>query len=171
MRTSTSLVALVVAAVLAPLASAPPTKIVVPAGFRVTRYASGLKHPTAMAWGPDARLYVTEDTGLLLAARPGARKPAVVVRGLGTPLGLVWQGSTLFVSEQGRLERFQLSGSALTGRHVLVRGLPFKLHLQDNVVLGPDGRLYLGSGSTCDVVVSMTGGARRSSRSGPTEAT
>src|SRR5205807_8710357 len=89
MRTSTSVLALVLAAVLAPVASAPPTRIVVPAGFRVTRYASGLEHPTAMAWGPDARLYVTEDTGLLVAARPGFRKPTVVVRGLRTPLGLV----------------------------------------------------------------------------------
>ncbi len=31
-----------------------------------------------------------------------------------------------------------------------MRGLPFGLHQQDNVVLGADGRLYLGSGSTCD---------------------
>ena len=32
-------------------------------------------------------------------------------------------------------------------------GLPFGEHQQDNVVLGRDGRLYLGSGSTCDVCV------------------
>ena len=31
-----------------------------------------------------------------------------------------------------------------------MRGLPFGLHQQDTVVLGADGRLYLGSGSTCD---------------------
>jgi glucose/arabinose dehydrogenase len=34
---------------------------------------------------------------------------------------------------------------------VVVSGLPFGEHQQDNVVLGRDGRLYLGSGSTCDV--------------------
>jgi glucose/arabinose dehydrogenase len=75
----------------------------------------------------------------------------VLVRGLRTPLGLAWSGSTLFVSEQGRLERFELRGGRLEGRRVLVRGLPFGRHQQDNVVVGPNGRLYWGSGSTCDV--------------------
>ena len=74
----------------------------------------------------------------------------MLVRGLRTPLGLVWRGSTLFVSEQGRLERFALSGGRLGGRRVVVKGIPFGEHQQDNVVFGADGRLYWGSGSTCD---------------------
>jgi glucose/arabinose dehydrogenase len=123
----------------------------VPPGFRVETFAAGLEHPTAMAWGPDGRLYVTQDEGLLVAVRRGSRRPAVVARELRTPLGLVWNGATLFVSEQGRLERFILSGRRLTARRVLVRGLPFGRHQQDNVVLRPDGRLWFGSGSTCDV--------------------
>jgi glucose/arabinose dehydrogenase len=73
------------------------------------------------------------------------------VRNLRTPLGLAWRGPTLYVSEQGRLTQFQLQGARLTGRRVLAGRLPFRLHQQDNVVIGPDGRLYLGSGSTCDV--------------------
>src|SRR5207237_478813 len=44
-----------------------------------------------------------------------------------------------------------LSGGRLVGRHVVVKGIPFGEHQQDNVVVGPDGRLYWGSGSTCDV--------------------
>ena len=150
MRISTSLVALAGALVLAAPAGAPPVKIVVPAGFKVSTFAAGLEHPTAMAWGPDGRLYATEDTGLLVVARRGSRKPVVVARGLRTPLGLAWRGRTLYVSEQGRLGRYVLQGSRLAGRKILVRGLPFGLHQQDNVVVGPDDRLYLGSGSTCD---------------------
>ena len=151
MRTSTSLAAAVAAALLLPLsAGAPPVKIIVPQGYRVSTFAAGLENPTAMAWGPDGRLYVTEDTGLIVVAGRGSRKPAVVARGLRTPLGLVWRGRTLFVSEQGRLTRFDLRGSALRNHRVVVAGLPFGEHQQDNVVLGRDGRLYLGSGSTCD---------------------
>jgi hypothetical protein len=56
MRISTSLGALIAAAVLAPAAGAPALKIVVPPGFRVTTFAAGLEHPTAMAWGPDRRI-------------------------------------------------------------------------------------------------------------------
>ena len=131
-------------------AAATVSGIQVPPGFRVATFARGLSQPTAMAFGPDGRIYVTESAGKLVAIRRGTRKPAVLARGLRTPLGLAWRGSTLFVSEQGRLERFRLSGRRLVGRHVLVKGLPFGEHQQDNVVVGPDGRLDWGSGSTCD---------------------
>ena len=131
-------------------AAAAVSGIQVPAGFRVETFARGLTQPTAMAYGPDGRIYVTESAGKLVAIRRGTRRPAILVRGLRTPLGLAWHGSKLFVSEQGRLERFGLSGARLGGRHVVVKGLPFGEHQQDNVVLGPDGRLYWGSGSTCD---------------------
>jgi glucose/arabinose dehydrogenase len=151
LRTRMCLIGVVVAAVIVPSAGAPVVKIVVPPGYKVSTFAAGLAHPTAMAWGPDNRLYVTEDTGLLVVAPRGSRKPLAVARKLRTPLGLAWQDQTLFVSEQGRLTRFTLQGTALTGRHAVVRGLPFGLHQQDNVVLSSDGRLYLGNGSTCDV--------------------
>jgi glucose/arabinose dehydrogenase len=124
----------------------------VPAGFRVETFAGGLSKPTAMAYGPDGRIFVTQTGGTLVAIKRGTRSPSVLVRGLRTPLGLAWRGSTLFVSEQGKLERFRLSGGRLQDRRVLVQGLPFGRHQQDNVVVGPGGgRLYWGSGSTCDI--------------------
>jgi glucose/arabinose dehydrogenase len=136
----------------APAAPALPaaTAIHVPSGFRAEIYARGLKHPTAMAFGPDGRLYVTEDVGRVVRVGPGTRRPGVMLRNLPTPLGLAWIDHRLYVSEQGRLDRFTLSGGSLGGRHALIRGLPFGRHQQDNVVVGPDGRLYVGSGSTCD---------------------
>ena len=137
------------AAVLAASAGGTSQGISVPPGFRVASFASGLSHPTAMEYGPDGRIYVTQDGGTLVAIRPGTRKPAVLVRGLRTPLGLAWRGNELFVSEQGRLERLTLHAGRLVGRRVIVKGLPFGEHQQDNVVFH-DGRLYWGSGSTCD---------------------
>jgi glucose/arabinose dehydrogenase len=143
--------ALVAGAALAVPAATAPTGIRVPAGFRVDTFATGLSRPTAMAYGPDGRIYVTQTGGTLVAIRRGTTHPQVLARKLRTPLGLVWRGRTLFVSEQGRLERFTLRDGRLVGRHVVVKGLPFGRHQQDNVVLGRDGRLYWGSGSTCDV--------------------
>jgi glucose/arabinose dehydrogenase len=122
------------------------TQLRVPHGFRVQIFATGLEHPTAMAWGPDGRLYVTEDGGSVVSIRRGSR-PRAFASGLATPLGLAWRGRTLYVSEQGRLEALGLRG----GRRTVVSGLPYGLHQQDNVVFGHDGRLYFGSGSTCDV--------------------
>lgn len=118
----------------------------VPAGYRASVYASGLEHPTAAAFGPDGRLYVSEDSGRVVSVTRGSRRPRVFRDDLTVPLGLVWRGSTLYVAESGRVEAFGLRG----GRRVVVRGLPFGRHQQDAIVNGPDGRLYLGSGSTCD---------------------
>lgn len=149
-RLSALLGALVIGLVLAPAAGAPPTRWKLPPGFRIETYASGLESPTAMAWGPDGRLYVTQEAGSLAVVARGSRRPRVVARSLRTPLGLAWKGQLLFVSQQGRLERFVLRGANLGSRRTLLRGLPFGRHQQDNVVVGGDGRLYLGSGSTCD---------------------
>ena len=125
-------------------------RVVVPAGFRVEMFARGLSHPTAMAYGPDGRIYVTQTEGALVRVTHGTKKPRVVAHGLRVPLGLAWNRRTLFVSEEGRLERWVLRGDRLVKRTVIVSGLPFGEHQQDNVVFGRDGRLYLGSGSTCD---------------------
>ena len=45
----------------------------------------------------------------------------------------------------------RLHRGRLVGARAILAGLPYGRHQQDNVVVGPDGRLYLGSGSTCDV--------------------
>jgi glucose/arabinose dehydrogenase len=104
-----------------------------------------------MAWGPDRRLYVTEETGAVVAVRPRTKRPRTFASGFPTPLGLAWRGRTLYVSAQGRLERLRLREGRAAGRRTIVPDLPFGRHQQDNVVVGADGRLYFGSGSTCDV--------------------
>lgn len=81
----------------------------------------------------------------MVSVRRGSRSPGLVARGFKTPLGLVWAAGQLFVSDQGRITRV-----ARGGRRAIVRGLPHGLHQQDNVVVGRDGRLYFGNGSTCN---------------------
>jgi glucose/arabinose dehydrogenase len=135
---------LVVLALLA--APAARAAIHVPDGFRATTYATGLHHPTALAFGPDGRLYVAEDTGTIVSVVRGTRRPRPFAAHLRTPLGLLWRGRTLFVSEQGRVEALTRDG----GRRTVLRDLPYGRHQQDAIVEGPDGRLYLGSGTTCD---------------------
>lgn len=141
-----ALVACVIVCV--PAATAGGAAIRVPPGYRVSVVARGLTHPTTLAWGPRGRLFATEDVGRLVEIRGG--RPRLVASGLRTPLGLAWSGTSAFVSEKGRLERLRISGGKVVARDVIVSGLPAGLHQQDNVVVGPDRRLYFGSGSTCD---------------------
>jgi glucose/arabinose dehydrogenase len=116
----------------------------VPSAYSVSAYARGLHAPTAFAWSPGGTLYATEERGDVVVVRRG-RAPQVVARGLDTPLGLAFADGAMFVSARGTLWR--ISGGA---RRAIVKGLPYGRHQQDNVVFAR-GRLYFGSGSTCDV--------------------
>jgi glucose/arabinose dehydrogenase len=102
-----------------------------------------------MSFGPDGRLYVSQDTGEIVSVVRGARRPRPFATKLTVPLGLLWHDGKLYVSQSGHVSLFTRNGA----RRTIVRGLPFKLHQQDSIVAGPDGRLYLGSGSTCDACV------------------
>jgi glucose/arabinose dehydrogenase len=117
----------------------------VPSGFRVETYVRGLNKPTAMAWGPRGVLYLTQEGGEVVSIDARTRRRRVVLRGFKTPLGLAWHRGDLFVSARGTLWRVSRGQ-----RKAILRNLPFGRHQQDNVVVRR-GRLYLGSGSTCDV--------------------
>ena len=129
----------------------PAPGIKVPAAYRAEIFATGLTRPTALAWGPDGLLYATQERGEVVAVGRGSSRPRVVARGFRVPLGLAFDEDRVFVSAQGTLWRLRLSGRSLVGRRALASRLPFGRHQQDNVVVGRDGRLYFGSGSTCDV--------------------
>lgn len=131
------------------LAAVLAAAIHVPSGYTVSTYATGLTHPTALSFGPDRRLYVSEDTGRIVSVTRGTARPRTFATNLTVPLGLLWRGRTLYVSESGKVEALRTGGA----RRTVVSGLPYELHQQDAIVAGPDGRLYLGSGSTCDACV------------------
>jgi glucose/arabinose dehydrogenase len=125
-------------------ASGATQAIRVPPGYRVDVYARGLERPTALAFGPGNRLYATQESGEVVRVDRGGR-PKVLLRGFRSPLGLTWFRGALVVSAHGTLWRVR-GGQ----RAPIARNLPFGLHQQDNVVVYR-GRLYFGSGSTCNV--------------------
>lgn len=140
MRPASCFLVLLTLAVTGDAARGAADAIRVPAGFRFEVYARGLDRPTALAWGPGERLYATLEGGAVVRVKPRR----TVARGFRTPLGLAWDGGRLFVSAQGTLWRIERGR-----RRAVVSKLPFGRHQQDNVVVHR-GRLYFGSGSTCD---------------------
>ena len=123
----------------------------VPAGFSANLYSRGLGTTTAMAFGPDGRLYLLTGGGALeVVASPGAG-PQILVSGLPTALGLAWRGNDLFLSVRGSIRHYTLNGSSLSGGGVVVSGLPNNRHQNDWILLMPNGDFLLGVGSTCDV--------------------
>jgi len=126
------------------LATLLASAIHVPAGYQVTTYATGLVHPTAMSFGPDGRLYVSQDTGEIVSVVRGTRRPRPFASKLVVPLGLLWHDGKLYASESGRVQLFTRNGA----RRTIVRGLPYKDHQQDAIVASglrnPYGLVFVG---------------------------
>ena len=119
-----------------------------PRGFHASVYASGLANPTAMAVGPDRRLYVAQENGVIVAV--GSNGPVAVASGFSTPLGLAWNGRTLYVSSTGAVSTLSpTSGYRSFRRKVIVSGLPTGKHQNDGLTFR-NGWMYVGVGSTCN---------------------
>jgi len=133
--------------------------VVAPEGVRVTAWATGIGTPTALAFGPDGRLYVATLTGQVLALddRDGdgaisAGEQQVFGQGFNAPLGLAWYENDLYVSHNAGVSRLRdTNGDGAADENVkIIDGLPALRHQTDGLAFGPDGRLYIGQGSTSD---------------------
>ncbi|HEX8229759.1 MAG TPA: PQQ-dependent sugar dehydrogenase [Chloroflexia bacterium] len=133
--------------------------IKVPEGFEVTIYASGLRGPRLMDVGPDGTLFVAERDGGRVVALPDkdgdgrADGSITVADGLTRPNSVFVHSGALIVGEQGQISQLRLGESYKAAeRKVLVPGLPAGgIHNSKTAVVGPDGRLYVAMGSTCNV--------------------
>ncbi len=140
----------------APVTSSPAadlpidTTVTVPPGYRAEIYAQGLAQPTALAFGPDGRLYVAQLSGEIVTVDGPGAVAQVYIHGLERPLGLAWRGADLYVMGQGTLSVFPNSGAAPGKRHDLLAGIPTAGMQNNNIVLGRDDWLYIGIGSLCD---------------------
>jgi len=143
-----------------------------PDGYRLEEYASGLNRPIALAWLPDGRLLVTEQTGAVrmiengvLRPEPWASIPNVRVLREGGLIGIAADPDFsdnhfvyVFYSELAptlgdparevllRLE--DRGGFGVDGRRLLddIPGSPTGFQVGGMLRFGPDGYLYVGTG-------------------------
>ena len=121
-----------------------------PAGFAAEKLLpdDGVGHPTALAFAPDGRLAVASENGFVTSydvSGPTARDEQRVGDGFKLPLGLLYVGDVLYVSDNGTVWRIRGSERA-----AIVQGIPTFEHSTDALALGPDGKIYLGVGATCN---------------------
>jgi glucose/arabinose dehydrogenase len=135
-----------------------------PPGWTVTVWAR-LPGARLLAWTPDERLLVSRPkSGDVVELVPGQGEAAptsrVLVSGLNQPHGLAFTGNTLYVAESDQVDGFTYRAGAVSGRRVVVGGLPDAksaelggayAHALKSVAIGTDGALYVSVGSTGNI--------------------
>ncbi len=137
---------------------AQPHELTLPSGFTVSVFAAGLTGPRLMALGPDGTLYVTGMAGGVVYAMHDGGGVADEVRawasGLRRPHGIAVHDGYLYVGEENRVIRFKIgpNGERASEPQIVVPDLPSGAgHATRTVGFGPDGRLYVAVGSSCNV--------------------
>lgn len=155
-----SAVVLLVAVALGGAAEGTAERVQVPPGFRVEVFAAGLGGPRLMAWSPSGDLMVSipqRGQVVLLPDRDRdgrADRAVVFAADLDRPHGLAWRDGWLYVAETGRIVRLRDGdGDGRADRHeVVVADLPAGGgHWTRTVTFGPDGKMYVSVGSSCNV--------------------
>ncbi len=142
-----------------PASSIPGIRL--PPGFQISVYARGLNTPRFMAIGPNGVLLVanrgSNSVGALIpgASPTRAAKSLTLVSNLHDPTSLDMHGGYLYIGERTSIARVQLGNDLHAGPvERMITGLPASgQHTTRTVLIGPDGRLYVSIGSTCNVCV------------------
>jgi glucose/arabinose dehydrogenase len=132
-----------------------------PPGFRIEVFARDLGRARFLALDPEGTLLVSVPRSGRVLALPDtdgdgrAETPVPVIEGLDLPHGLAFHQGWLYVAETGRVVRVRYdprTRRAVGSPEVVVPDLPARGgHWTRTIAFGPDGRLYVSVGSSCNV--------------------
>lgn len=129
----------------------------VPSGFRIETVTDALPGARMMAFSPDGRLFVTQtQSGKVTVVPIGGGSPTPWATDLNRPHGIAFHGGYLYVAENDAVVRWPYrAGSAKApGAPQRVAALPSGgMHFTRSLGFGPDGRMYVSVGSSCNSCV------------------
>ncbi len=125
----------------------------VPAGFKVSVFAANLPGVRYLTLGPGNAVYASQPgegsvVKLTDSNHDGvADSPVVVASGVSGAFGVAFRGDTMFVAGERELVRFDPGART----PVSLMRLPSGGHSTRTILFGPDGKLYVAVGSSCNL--------------------
>lgn len=147
------------AAPAAPAQPPPPAALRVPAGFTTSVFASGLTGARLMAVSPEGILVVArraEVVALPDTNHDGVAEPRVLLRDMGYAHSVAFRDGYLYIGTTAAVLRVAWQRGDVAGTPETYVELPSStpaMHTSRTIAFGPDGRLYVGIGSSCNVCV------------------
>lgn len=126
----------------------------VPNGFKIAVFARDLQGVRYLALGPDNAIYASQPASGLIVKITDRNNDGVadtvttVARGLSGPFGIAFRGDTMYVAEVKQVVRFD---PGKTEPVTIIRDVPAGGHSTRTILFGPDGKLYLSVGSSCNL--------------------
>jgi len=147
-----------------PVAPASPpvaADLSVPPGFKASVFASDLAGARLMTVSPEGVLLVArrprnEVVELPDADRDGRAEPHVILSNLTNAHSLAFKDGWLYVATTPAIVRVRWANGKPAGEPEKVADLPSStpsVHVSRTINFGPDGRLYVSIGSSCNVCV------------------
>jgi glucose/arabinose dehydrogenase/quercetin dioxygenase-like cupin family protein len=143
----------------APPTPAVPASLTVPEGFGVSVFASGLNGARLMAVSPEGILVVArraEVVALPDADGDGVAEPRVLFANMTYAHSLAFANGYLYIATTPAVLRVRWAEGAPVGDPEPIVELPSdkpSLHTSRTLRIGPDGRLYVTVGSSCNACV------------------
>jgi glucose/arabinose dehydrogenase len=135
------------------------SRLKLPAGFKINIFANA-KEPRMLTWTPGGVLLVSDMGAGEVLAFPDrnhdgkADESVKVLKNLNMPHGMAFHDGKLYVAETNRTVRYDWNEQSLqaTNPQVITK-TPTGGHTTRTILFGPNGKLYLSIGSSCNVCV------------------
>ncbi len=123
-------------------------------GFHISVFAQGVNGVRYLTLGAGNVVYASLMRAGTIVRLPDANHDGVadsaitVASGLHQPFGIAFRGDTMYVGETDALDRFNPGATAPMKLATLPSG---QGHSTRTVVAGPDGKIYVAIGSSCNI--------------------